>query len=314
MSVEISWELPVIGYLFLAGVGAGAILVSAALTLGAGNFGHARTTIARYGAYVAPFPVIIGTVMIIAELGQPLRALNLFHQINISPMSFGSWFIGIFSMFAIFYAMTFFPWPERFRPLAERIKKACAWACLPLGIGLAIYTAIMIGAMPARPFWNSPVIAILFTLSALSGGVAAVMLAVTLMHKDAPEADVVADHHRGLITLAGVDIALLLGELFIIFFFILYAQLSIGNVQQAVNVILPGGELALLFWGIMVGVGILIPVAMETLAMTPRMQNGQAVAIHRTIEILAPLAVLIGGFTLRYVFVVAGQITGPIGI
>lgn len=314
MSVEISWELPVIGYLFLAGVGAGAILVSAVLTLGAGNFGHARATIARYGAYIAPFPVIIGTMMIIAELGQPLRALNLFKQINLSPMSFGSWFIGIFSMFAVFYAMTFFPWPDQFKGLAERIKRACAWACLPLGIGLAIYTAIMIGAMPARPFWNSPVIAFLFTLSALSGGVAAVMLAIILLHKKDPDPEVAADHHRGLYVLGGVDIALLLGELFIIFFFLLYAQLSIGNVQQAVNVILPGGELAGLFWGIMVGVGIIVPVAMETAAMSPRMQNGQAVAIRHTIEILAPLAVLIGGFTLRYVFVVAGQITGPIGI
>ena len=314
MSVEISWELPVIGYLFLAGVGAGAILVSAALTLGAGNFGHARATIARYGAYLAPIPVMLGTMMIIAELGQPFRALNLFKQINLSPMSFGSWFIGIFSMFAVFYAATFFPWPKQFKGIAERAKIICAWACLPLGIGLAIYTAIMIGAMPARPFWNSPIIAFLFTLSALSGGVAAVILAVTLLHKDSPDEEVAADHRHGIHVLANADIGLLLGELFIIFFFILYAQLSVGNVQQAVNVILPGGELSSLFWGVMVGVGIIAPVALETVVKVPQMQADQAIAMRRIIEISAPIAVLIGGFTLRYVFVVAGQITGPIGI
>jgi formate-dependent nitrite reductase membrane component NrfD len=311
---EISWELPVIGYLFLAGVGAGAILVSAALTLGAGNFGASRETIARYGAFIAPFPVIIGTVLIIWELGQPFRALNLFHQINISPMSFGSWFIGLFSGLAVVYAMTFLPLPEPFKTPAERIKRICAWISLPLGIALAIYTAIMIGAMPARPFWNSPVISILFTLSALSGGVAAVMLALTLLNKDDLNPEVTEDHHRGLHTLGSTDIGLLVGELLVIFFFLLFAQMSISNVKEAANVILPGGELAVPFWGLMVGVGILIPVILETAVKLPQLSNGQAVALKRIIEISAPIAVLIGGFTLRYVFVIAGQITGPIGI
>ena len=44
MSEELLWGLPVIGYLFLAGVGAGALTVSASVLLrgGGGGFGGGR--------------------------------------------------------------------------------------------------------------------------------------------------------------------------------------------------------------------------------------------------------------------------------
>jgi len=42
--------------------------------------------------------------------------------------------------------------------------------------------------------------------------------------------------------------------------------------------------------------------------------NHQPFAVPVSIEIIVPIAILIGGLLLRYVIVVAGQITGPIGI
>ncbi len=79
---EINWGLPVIFYLFLAGLGAGAVTVSGSVLLRKGGFGSSRFAVARCGALIGPIPVMLGTFLIVFELGQPFRALNLFKVIN----------------------------------------------------------------------------------------------------------------------------------------------------------------------------------------------------------------------------------------
>jgi formate-dependent nitrite reductase membrane component NrfD len=70
MADGIFWGLPVILYLFLAGMGAGATTVSASMLLrGGGGARGEHHEIARYGAILGPWPVMIGTALIILELG-----------------------------------------------------------------------------------------------------------------------------------------------------------------------------------------------------------------------------------------------------
>ena len=106
---ELNWGLPVIFYLFLAGLGAGAVTVSGSVLLRKGGFGASRFAVARCGALIGPLPIMLGTFMIVFELGQPFRALNLFKIINLSPMSIGSWLLGVFIVLSLLYALTFLP-------------------------------------------------------------------------------------------------------------------------------------------------------------------------------------------------------------
>ncbi len=64
----------------------------------------------------------------------------------------------------------------------------------------------------------------------------------------------------------------------------------------------------------MVLIGLVVPALVELYYVLPKLLYHRAVAIPRGVEIAAPAAVLFGGFMLRYVVVVAGQITGPVGI
>ena len=96
MTEELNWGLPVISYLFLAGLGAGALTVSASVLLrgGGGGFGGGHFTLARYGALVAPLPIMLGSGLLIFELGSFeaghwFKWLNLYRTINLSPMSIG---------------------------------------------------------------------------------------------------------------------------------------------------------------------------------------------------------------------------------
>lgn len=308
---ELNWGLPVIGYLFLAGLGAGAITVSGSVLLRAGGFGPSRFAVARCGALIGPIPVMLGTFLIVFELGQPFRALNLFKVINLSPMSIGTWLLAAFIVLCLLYALTFLPsWAadgDRLSPT----RRALAWMCVPLGIGVAIYTGVLLGAMPSRPFWNSPILAGLFMLSALSTGTASIMLLGVFFRRNNSNPIVRADYEHSSYLLTASDALLLAGELLIIFLFLMFAHLTIGDVRYAVGAILPGGHLALAFWGLVIALGLLIPFVIELFQIVPKLLYGKEYKTILVAEIAVPVAILIGGFALRYIIVVAGQITAP---
>ena len=329
---ELNWGLAVIGYLFLAGVGAGALTVSSSVLLrgGGGGFGGEHVTIARYGALLAPPLMIIGTGMIIFELGtfqaalehgefwRLFRFINLFLTINMSPMNIGSWVLALAILASLGYAYTFLAKGDEADARMMRLRRGLAWIGVPLGIAVAIYTGVMLGAMPARPFWNSPVLALLFLISSLSTGVAAILLlrAVFGGNSHAAESAQTDGGQAGRSTylLAASDTLLIGFEVLAIFLFIMFALLTIGNPAQAVAVILPGGDLAGLFWGGVVLIGLILPVLVELRYVIPTLLHHRPFAMPTSLEIAVSLVVLIGGFALRYVVVVAGQITGPVGI
>ncbi len=200
------------------------------------------------------------------------------------------------------------PWAGPGDRLA-RFRRALAWICVPSGISVAIYTGILLGAMPARPFWNSPILAGLFLLSALSSGVAAIILMGVFFRRKSSDPAIRADYDNSGYLLVSSDTLLLGGELLIIFLFMMFGHLTIGDVRYSMAAILPGGQLALLFWGLVVIIGLLIPFFIELFQIVPRLIYGREFKTFITLEVMVPIAILIGGFALRYSIVVAGQIT-----
>ncbi|MEE9250671.1 MAG: NrfD/PsrC family molybdoenzyme membrane anchor subunit [Alphaproteobacteria bacterium] len=321
MTEGLNWGLPVILYLFLAGVGAGAMTVSASVLLrgGGGGFGGEHFALARYGAMIAPFPVMVGCGLLILELGSFqtghwFKWINLYMTINWSPMSIGTWLLTLFIGVSVLYAYTFVAKDARPGDRLDKLRQTMAWIGVPLGIAVAVYTGILLGAMPSRPFWNSPVLALLFLVSALSTGVACIILARALLHAKSDDPEAERGFQQGGYLLTASDTLLIGTELMVVFLFIMYAYLTVGSVQEAVQVILPGGTLAALFWIWFVLVGLVLPALVELRYVLPRLLYHRAYRVHRAMEIVVPALILVGGFMLRYVVVIAGQITGPVGI
>lgn len=315
---ETTWGLPVILYLFMAGLGAGALITSTSLLLRGGATGK-YFNVARYGAFIAPIPVILGSALLVFELGSFqagnwFRFLNLYTVINLSPMSIGTWLLTIFLGVSIVYAYTFLSPDARPGDAQENLRRMTAWVGVPLGIGVAVYTGVLLGALPARPFWNSPILALLFLLSSISTGIAAVILARAVMHRRQLSANDEHEYHETGYLLSATDTLLIGLELLTLFLFLMYAHLSIGNTREAVGVIMFGGELSLMFWLWVVTIGLLIPASIELALIIPRLIHHGEYLSHRYIDIIVPVTVLIGGFMLRYVVLIAGQITFPIGL
>ncbi len=315
MHLGTPWGLEVILYLFLAGMGAGTITASASMLLRGGGGDGQYFSIARYGALVGPFPVVIGTVLLIFELGRPFRALNLYKVINLSPMSLGSWFLAFFIIISIIYALLFLPWPQWKGKRLSAWRRRLAWVCVPSGLSVAIYTGVLLGAMPSRPFWNSPIIAMLFMISAISTGMALIIFTRALFYKvhlDVPTEE--RSWHGSGYVLAATDVLLIGFELLVLFLLLMFAHLTVGSVKYAVEIILPGGELAVFFWVGVVLLGLVIPGIIEMFFVAPKLLYGGHYTAPRSIDIVVPLAVMVGGYLLRYVIVMAGQLTGPVGL
>ncbi len=319
MTEGLNWGLPIILYLFLAGMGAGAVTVSASMLLRGGGGRGVHHEIARYGALLGPLPVIFGTGLLVLELGSfeagnYFRFLNLYMVMNLSPMSVGTWLLTVFMATSVVYAYTYVHFVPFF--LGDRLvwRRRMAWANVPLGLAVAIYTGILLGAMPARPFWNSPVLAFLFMISALSTGIALIIFTRALFtrgHLSEEHREIV---HKSGYLLAASDTMLIGFELLVLFLFVMFAYLTVGDVRLAIETILPGGPLAAMFWTGVVLIGLVIPGLLELYFVIPSLLYRRKYTVSRYTELVIAAAVIFGGFVLRYIVVVAGQITGPVGL
>jgi formate-dependent nitrite reductase membrane component NrfD len=313
------WNLLIAFYLFTAGISAGAFFVSGLATyLG----GERYQRISRIGALLAPWPLSLGLAALIFDLTKPFQFWWLFLTVEYtSPMSIGSWLLTGFSIISFIYFILWIPRPWRnllrlphrlvdltdfslWRPLNSQeintSRRVVAAIGAPLAIGVGMYTGVLLGAIPARPLWNTPMIAQLFLMSAISSGVAIVLLIASFLRSH----HLHAERHF----LVSFDAMLIVLEILMIIPFFLHQSLSTWSASDSLNLVM-GGPFTLAFWGGVVMLGLLIPLAIEGFELFPVIWQEQAVKYSRLWGGLSAGLVLIGGFALRYVFVYAGQVS-----
>jgi len=317
MTENLVWGIVDITYIFLGGLGAGAFFISALLVL-RGKTDEARFAAARYGALIAPVAAIVGALLLPTELGHPFRAwrvyLNFAHGWE-SPMFYGAWLLILFIATSFFYALTFLPKDAAMDDQRRGARGKLAYIGLVIGFALALYYGFLHGAMPSRPFWNTPLLPLLFLFSAYATGVAGVILLRGLLHKTSDDPETESQYQASAYQLLAWILTLAVGQLVLLFLFIVFgAGFSGVSVRQAISVIMPGGVLAVGFWAWVVVVGLVIPTVIALIYMAPRLFGDRMAVVPRAAEIILPIALLFGGYMLRYVVVVAGQLTGPVGI
>lgn len=295
------WEIPV--YLFLGGLTAGLMILSAGL--GRRCAPKDCSNAVRFAPLAAPIIITIGMITLFADLSHKPMVYNFYLTLQpSSPMSWGSWILLVVYPATILLGLSNLTTAETerigrwspvaklrlARPLTWLQVKALAWrkpllaANLATGVGLGIYTGILLeGLGIARPLWNSLALGPLFLVSGLSTGAALLML-LPVKH----------DEHIRLrrwdLAAIGLELALLLG---------IIASLAMGGGlagRKAAHLLL-GGEYTALFWSLVVVVGLLVPLLFESVEAAKRLRPSA----------LAPVMLLVGGFALRWILVMAGQ-------
>jgi formate-dependent nitrite reductase membrane component NrfD len=330
----IFWNWTVAVYLFVAGVSAGAFAISAlAYFLGKEKY----QDITRIGAYIAPFPLILGILFLIYDLERPHLFWKLMATLQThSVMSLGAWLLVIFSVLSSVY---FYLWlPDRF-DVVEWIRKSLpnsdeselvrwlktnallnqlhrknlnglrgwiAMVGIPVSLSVGIYTGVLLGALSARPFWNNPMLPMLFLVSALKTGTASICMTACFFKGFGKINEPQIETNKFVIH--SIDFFLMILSIIAFFLFVFGLYTSSRSSIEAASLIM-GGEFTFLFWGMAVVVGVLFPLALEIYELIPHFSSRSVTRGHNPwISGAATLSVLAGGFILRYVVVYAGQL------
>lgn len=284
------WEIPI--YLFLGGMVAGMMLISGYF-LFSGRYKETNCS-----CYYLPIMSIVllslGMVALFLDLEHKLYVWRLYTTFEItSAMSWGSWILVL--VYPILMANMLmrppkflidkFPivknWHNYLREKPSLIKNLGVITMF-FGAGIGLYTGVLLSSLGARPLWSSSILWLLFLVSGLSGAAAF----VHVIAKNVYEREL----------LAKADNAFLIIELFVIALFIVGLKTA-TEVQSTAADLLLVGDYASSFWVFVIGIGIVIPLIIQLLAVNHK--------IHHTP--LAPLMVIVGGLILRFIIVAAGQ-------
>lgn len=317
------WEIPL--YLFVGGIVAGMMIFAGIAMLRTAKGEDTKTFFSIQTPLLAFMLLNLGMLALLLDLAHPLYVWAVYITFQPgSPMSWGSWVLLI--VYGVLLVSALIRLPESWPWLGERVPalrkasayftaspsrmRGLAWANIVLGVGVGVYTGILLNTMVARPLWNTSVLPVLFLISGMSAAAAAVHLAtVVFPGRPAPRGLIrgllaamrqplgsAIPEKRTLDSVIRADIVLLAIEL------VLIAVLLIGLVSSTAShleasKLLFSGTYAWMFWGVVVALGILVPIVLQALELSQRIPH----------TVLPAVLVLVGGFALRWVLVNAGQ-------
>lgn len=180
--LQSQWGWPIALYLFLGGLGAGTLLVSALIDL---KFKVMRRT-AFASAVAGVACLAVGTLLLLADVTMPFRALMLWQSFSHlgSWMAVGAWLLSVGIVVGFAWALSC--GTGKLAGIAAKLEKAhkpLGIAVAVLGVCIAAYTGILLSVLAAHPLWNTALLPVLFLVSAVDTGVALVVILSTVLEK-----------------------------------------------------------------------------------------------------------------------------------
>ena len=284
----------VVLYLFLGGCSAGVLLVSSLWSF-AFHLGTDRTRpetdafrALRNRSFAVGFVVAcLAALCLLADLGRPERFVLLFLRPSAtSVIAFGTFVLAGMIAVSGFLAIANNFYAPR---VSARMKAAAEIICAILAVAVMTYTGVYLQSTKAVAFWDTLLVPILFVLSAVSSGVAIVVILAAFM-RDSWRIDF------GLIRLHGIHIVVLVLEAFALAAFAYVSATGRGEAPSSLALLF-AGDLRVWFVGGVCNASIIVPLGSEI----------TCALLRRTRTFPLPDALcLFGGYALRYCLVAAG--------
>lgn len=279
------WGPMIAWYLFLAGASAGAFLTSAVLAVKYPDSVKMRIA----GRIIAPVFIAIGLLLLMvdAEAGfhNPLRFIYLLANPG-SVMTLGVYFIAIYMPVTVVVL------------ILELLKKRVPQWLVGIGVVFAFtvagYTGFLLGVIRAVPLWNNAILPVLFVISALSAGLAATSLVGLFVDRE---------HFEQMWLIKKSHVVLSVLEVIALFTMLLIV--NSGSYEGSASVhSLVAGQFAPAFWGGIVVLGLVVPFLIESYPVFVS-KRAETSATSMVVSVVGEAGVLVGGFLLRLVVVLA---------
>jgi len=312
-----TWEWPIAIDLWVAGMAGGAYFAAFLIDR---ISGRKHPLLPKIAMFLGVPLVLLGSLLLVVDLGEQLRAWHLFTRFRVeSAMSMGSWILLVYALIGI--AMIALWWSKSFEPgevrlavlsgLASAIRPAApvigvlSWIALVLAVLLMSYTGVLLSATN-QPLWASTfLLPVLFVASAVFTGTALLLLVlktglgrlldILFGGKGEPVPSETMDAIGNAMAIVGVvQLVVLVAYL---------GGVALFGTPTAASAVatMTAGPLSFLFWAGAVLVGLLIPLGLQFASMRAKRE-----AIVGSVLTSTSL-VLIGGFILRLVVVLGGQ-------
>ena len=173
-----AWSAPIWIYLWLAGMAGGGYF-AAFLT---DRFtGGKNKSLLRLSTYLGIPLAVIGVILLIVDLGKPIRFWHLFTEFKVtSPMSMGTWILLLWVIIAV--VMVVLWWisnrilSEETARRAQRLTGLLGWVNVVLAVLLITYTGVLLSVSSQSLWAGTVILPSLFVASAVSTGIAIVIL------------------------------------------------------------------------------------------------------------------------------------------
>ena len=296
---ELTWGPILAGYLFLGGLAGGAYMVGALTDL----FKKEKYAVLSKSGILASFvSIVLGLVLLVFDLKRfevaPLVILNAYRRFPGSIMAVGTWIITGFTLVSL---VTVVLWYLDGWSLVRKIVEVVG---VILGLATAAYTGILLSFARGVPFWNSGFLPWLFVLSGLLTGLAISVLLIPIAAVFMPKAfgDFKSTWNA---TPEYLELVGYSDDLGIPMIFIETAVMLLYLVTTpSTGILWRGSGISLYFYAYLL-LALLMP-----LALTYYNQKLTTAGRHKTViylTLLTTVLVLVGGFLLRYVVLIGGQ-------
>lgn len=290
-------------YLFLGGAGAGTLAlvslvdlvwmkqpfgVTARVSLDEALPAERLMAFTLLAGFVA---VVAGVLCLVFDLGRVDRVDVLLANPAPTFLSVGAYvLVALLACGAFLAAVRFAYLPAVPRTVIAVVEGVAVVA----GCAAMLYTGLLLQSLGGVAFWQTPLIPVLFVLSSLSCGIAAVLASARFVGP----LDLPAEHL--VRTLVRVDLALIVAEALCAAALVGLSLASSHPAAAASAESLVTGAQSTLWWIGFVACGLAVPLALEVFATRLPLPSA------RTMLALAAVFVLVGGFCLRASLVDAG--------
>ncbi len=320
----IEWDLLITIYPYITGLVAGAFIVSSLYHV----FGlQALKPVARFSLVTALAFLLVSPMPLLIHLGRPERGLEMFLTPNLgSAMSaFGYIWLAYLLLVLVEIWLVFRPDIIRYAESSEGIMKT-VYSVLALGVldaseeSLAIdkklirvlsiigmpaafllhgYVGFIFGAIKANPWWSTPLMPIIFLMSAIVSGIALLLILYFVVMKIKKLPLNHACLHALALWLGGFLIVDVVLEGLEVFSMLYESEESWGIISRLIT-----EKIGLNYFGTQFLLGSVLPLLLLGFLELARVGED----IKALVRVLAASLVLIGVFAMRWNVVIGGQL------